>query len=158
MWILHTSPRYKNDNQTGQFGNQMTVTVVGARKTIGSQVVQQTGIRCFNCKEFGHFTKECRKPKRAKDFTYHKEKMLLCKQVEKDSGTDTEPLEKTDQNAKECDDERVALANLNANLTFDTKENKKILKQLNKANASLIQELKECKSNLEESNTTRIVA
>ncbi|GKD71383.1 hypothetical protein Tco_1325473, partial [Tanacetum coccineum] len=72
-----------------------------------------------------------------------------------DSGTDTEPLEKTDQNAEECDDERAALANLIANLTLDTEENKKILKQLKKANASLTHELKECKSNLEESNTTR---
>ncbi|GKD14823.1 hypothetical protein Tco_1199230, partial [Tanacetum coccineum] len=35
---------YKNDNQTGQFRNQRTVTVVGARETVGSQVVQQTGI------------------------------------------------------------------------------------------------------------------
>ncbi|GJS17580.1 hypothetical protein Tco_0412052 [Tanacetum coccineum] len=34
-------------------------------------------------KEFGHFAKECRKPKRVKDYTYHKEKMLLCKQAEK---------------------------------------------------------------------------
>nr|GEU97469.1 hypothetical protein [Tanacetum cinerariifolium] len=29
--------RYKNDNQTGQFGNQRTVTVAGARETVGSQ-------------------------------------------------------------------------------------------------------------------------
>ncbi|GKC57343.1 hypothetical protein Tco_1084941 [Tanacetum coccineum] len=42
----------------------------------------------------------------------------------------------TDQNAE---DERVALANLIANLTLDTEENKKILKQLKKANASLTQ-------------------
>nr|GEW22583.1 integrase, catalytic region, zinc finger, CCHC-type, peptidase aspartic, catalytic [Tanacetum cinerariifolium] len=48
----------------------------------GSPVVQQFGIQCFNCKEFGHFAKECRKPKRVKDSAYHKEKMLLCKQVE----------------------------------------------------------------------------
>ncbi|GKB14649.1 hypothetical protein Tco_0848572 [Tanacetum coccineum] len=78
-----------------------------------------------------------------------------------DSGTDTEPLEQvdnnvipnspdmcnndiqTDQNTRECDDERVALANLIANLTLDTEENKKILKQLKKANASLTQQLKE---------------
>nr|GEU46985.1 hypothetical protein [Tanacetum cinerariifolium] len=58
----------------------------------------------------------------------------------------------TGQNAK---DEHDALSNLIANLTLDTKENKKILKQLKKAYASLTQELKECKSNLEESNTTR---
>nr|GEW01884.1 hypothetical protein [Tanacetum cinerariifolium] len=167
------------------------------------------------------FSKECRKPKRAKDYIYHKEKMLLCKQAEKgvllqieqadwledtdekvneqeleahymymekiqdvhttDSGPsiDAEPLEKihsdddynvfasemqhyeqpvsinntclvekvdsnaihdssdmcnndnqADPNAKECDDERVVLANLIANLKFETDENKKIQKQL----------------------------
>ncbi|GKE34159.1 hypothetical protein Tco_1453481, partial [Tanacetum coccineum] len=177
------------------------------------------------------------KPKRVKDYTYHKEKILLCKQAEKgvplqaeqadwledtdeeideqeleahygfmakiqevlppESNSTVKPLEQvqynveanvfanerhhseqpesisntcvvekvdsngipdspdmcdndiqTDQNAE---DECVALANL----TLDTEENKKILKQLKKANASLTQELKECKSNLEESNTTR---
>ncbi|GJT50835.1 hypothetical protein Tco_0976992 [Tanacetum coccineum] len=48
-----------------------------------------------------------------------------------------------------CIDERAALANLIANLTLDTEENKIILKQLKKANASLTQELKECKQHLE---------
>ncbi|GKA89623.1 retrovirus-related pol polyprotein from transposon TNT 1-94 [Tanacetum coccineum] len=80
---VDTTRRYKNDNQTGQFGNQRAVNVVGARETVGGQVVQQSGIQCFNCKEFGHYAKECRKPKRVKDSTYHKEKMLLCKQAEK---------------------------------------------------------------------------
>ncbi|GJW86806.1 retrovirus-related pol polyprotein from transposon TNT 1-94 [Tanacetum coccineum] len=78
---VDTTPRYKNDNQTGQFGNQRAVNVVGARETVGGPVVQQSGIQCFNCKEFGHYAKECRKPKRVKDSTYHKEKMLLCKQA-----------------------------------------------------------------------------
>ncbi|GKE52747.1 integrase, catalytic region, zinc finger, CCHC-type containing protein, partial [Tanacetum coccineum] len=114
------------------------------RETVGSQVVQQTGIQCFNCKEFGHFDKECMKTKRVKDYTYHKEKMLLCKQAEKDSETDTEPLKQVDsnvifdspdmcnndiqtyQNAEECDDECVALANLIENLKLDIDENKKI--------------------------------
>ncbi|GJR11321.1 retrovirus-related pol polyprotein from transposon TNT 1-94 [Tanacetum coccineum] len=75
---VDTTPRYKNDNQTGQFGNQRAINVVGARETVGSPVVQQSGIQCFNCKEFGHYAKECRKPKRVRDSTYHKETMLLC--------------------------------------------------------------------------------
>nr|GEV51287.1 hypothetical protein [Tanacetum cinerariifolium] len=54
-----------------------------AEEIVGSQVVQQTGIQCFNCKEFGLFAKECRKANRVKDSTYHKEKMLLWKQAEK---------------------------------------------------------------------------
>ncbi|GKC40809.1 integrase, catalytic region, zinc finger, CCHC-type containing protein [Tanacetum coccineum] len=215
---MDTTPRYKNDNQTGQFGNQRIVNVAGARETIGSQVVQQTGIQCFNCKEFGHFAKECRKPKRVKDSTYHKEKMLLCKQAEKgvqlqveqsdwlvytdeeideqeleahysymekiqevptaDLGTDSKPLEQhmcsgkgdsnvildspnmcdndiqNDQNAVECDDERVTLANLIGNLKLDVDENKKIQKQLKKANTSLTHELTKCKSILAETSRT----
>nr|GFA23445.1 hypothetical protein [Tanacetum cinerariifolium] len=64
------------------FGTQRTVNVAGTREKVGGQVVQKTGIQCFNCKEYGHFAKECRKSKRVKDSAYHKEKMLLCKQVE----------------------------------------------------------------------------
>ncbi|GKD65033.1 hypothetical protein Tco_1307141, partial [Tanacetum coccineum] len=30
---------------------------------------------------FGHYAKECKKPKRVKDYTYHKEKMRMCKQA-----------------------------------------------------------------------------
>ncbi|GKF34932.1 hypothetical protein Tco_0108132 [Tanacetum coccineum] len=53
------------------------------------------------------------------------------------------------QNAIECVDKRDALANLIANLTLDTEENKRILNQLKKANASLTQELEKCKTNLD---------
>ncbi|GJV38019.1 reverse transcriptase domain-containing protein [Tanacetum coccineum] len=58
------------------------------------------------------------------------------------------------QNAEECDDERVMLATLIVNLQLDTEENKKIQKQLKKTNTSLAQELKECKSTLDKTNIT----
>nr|GEX49740.1 retrovirus-related Pol polyprotein from transposon TNT 1-94 [Tanacetum cinerariifolium] len=205
---VDTTPRQKNDNQSGMFGNQRTVNVAGARENLGSL-----------------------KAERVKDFAYHKEKMLLYKQAEQDvplqaeqydwladtdeeideqelkahysymakiqevptadSGTDSEPLEQVqhdtgynvfandlqhseqsesisnnclvetddsnvildspdtceddiqnDQNDVESDDERVALANLKLNVD----ENKKIQKQLKKANTTLAQELKECKT------------
>nr|GEU32886.1 hypothetical protein [Tanacetum cinerariifolium] len=216
---VDTTPLYKNDNQSGQFGNQRTMNVSRARENVGSPLVQQSRIQFFNCKEFGHFTKECRKPKRVKDSAYHKEKMLLCKQAEKgvplqaeqydwladmleeideqkleahysymakiqevpttDSGTDSEPLKsntclvetedsnvipdspdmcdddiQNDQNDVESDDERVALANLIANLKLDVDENKKIQKNLKKANTTLAQELKECKTILAETSKT----
>nr|GEU64457.1 hypothetical protein [Tanacetum cinerariifolium] len=67
---VDTTPRYKNDNQSGQFWNQKMMNVAGAREN------------------------ECSKPKRVKDSAYHKEKMLLCKQAKKDTCTDSEPLEK----------------------------------------------------------------
>nr|GEW87981.1 hypothetical protein [Tanacetum cinerariifolium] len=81
---VDTTPWYKNDNQSRQFGNQRTVNVAGARENVGSLVVQQSGIQCFNYMEFGHFAKECRKQKRVKDSACHKQKMLLCKQVEQE--------------------------------------------------------------------------
>nr|GEV62459.1 hypothetical protein [Tanacetum cinerariifolium] len=238
---VDTTLRYKNDNQSGQFGNQRMMNVAGAREKVGSPVVKQSGIQCFNYKEFGHFAKECRKPKRVKDSAYHKEKMLMCKQADQgvplqaeqydwladtdeevderefeahysymakiqevptaDSGTDSEPLEQVqndagynvfandlqhseqsesfsntcivetddsnvtpdlpdmcnndihnDQNDVESDAERVALANLIANLKLDVDENKMIQKQLKKANTTLAQELKECKTILAETN------
>ncbi|GJX02053.1 hypothetical protein Tco_0185966 [Tanacetum coccineum] len=128
---VDTSPRYKNDNQSGKFGNQRTIIVAGAREPVCSQIDEH-------------------------ELEAHYSYMAKIQEVPTtDSGTDTEPLEQTDQNAEECDDEHAALANLIANLTLDTIENKKILKQLKKANASLTQELKECKSNLEEFNSTR---
>nr|GEZ29183.1 hypothetical protein [Tanacetum cinerariifolium] len=220
---------FKNDNQSRKFGNQRTVNVVAARENVGSQVGQQSRIRCFNCREYGHFAKERRKPKRVKDSAYYKEKMLLCKQAEQgvplqaeqydwledtdeevdeqdymakiqevptaDSCTDSEPVEQVqndagynvfanvlqhskqsesvsntclvetddsnvildspdmceddiqnDQNDVKSDDERVALVNLIGNLKLDVDENKKIQKQLEKANTTLTQELKECKA------------
>nr|GEV81788.1 hypothetical protein [Tanacetum cinerariifolium] len=127
---VDTTPRYKNDDHSGQFGTQWTVTVAGTREKVGSPVVQKSGIQCFNCKEYEHFSKECKKLRRVKDFAYHKEKMLLCKQAKQahysymakiqevptaDSGTDSESVEQ-------------------------------------KANTTLAQELKECKAILAETS------
>nr|GEV02778.1 reverse transcriptase domain-containing protein [Tanacetum cinerariifolium] len=201
-----------------KFGNQRTVHVARARENVGSPVVQESGIQCFNYKEFGHFAKECRKPKRVKDFAYHKEKMLLCKQAEQgvplqaeqydwlaDTDEEIDELEleahysymaniqevptansgilshwnintclvetndsnfipdspdmcgdaiQNDQNDVESDDERVALANLIANLKLDVDKNKKIQKQLKKANTTLAQELKEYKTILAKTSKT----
>nr|GEW49399.1 hypothetical protein [Tanacetum cinerariifolium] len=87
--------------------NQRTVTVTGARETLGSQVVQQTGIQCFDYKEFGHFAKECMKPKRVKDLTYHKEKMLLCKQAKKGVPLQAEQADWLEDTYEEIDEQEV---------------------------------------------------
>nr|GEU88088.1 hypothetical protein [Tanacetum cinerariifolium] len=144
---------------------------------VGSPVVQKSGIKCFNCKEYGHFAKECRKPKKVKDFAYHKEKMLLCKQAKQGGPLQAEQYDcntclvktndsnvtpdlpdmcqddiQNEQNDVDSDDEHVALANLIANLKIDVDENKKIQKQLKKANTTLAQELKECNTILAETS------
>ncbi|GJR55942.1 hypothetical protein Tco_1406463 [Tanacetum coccineum] len=104
---VDTTPRYVNENQTSKFGNQRTVTVGRARETVGNQVVQQTRIQCFNCKEFGYFAKEYKKPKRVTYYTYHKEKMLLCKQAEKGVPLQTEQANWLDDTDEEIDEQEL---------------------------------------------------
>ncbi|GJU19621.1 integrase, catalytic region, zinc finger, CCHC-type containing protein [Tanacetum coccineum] len=204
-----THQGYNNDNRQEQFRIKDNDIISRLGKSVVSLLLQQNWIQCFNCKGFGHYAKECRKPKRVKDYSYRKEKMMMCKQAEhsvplqakqadwladtdeeideqeleahysfmakiqevlpEESSSTEQPLEQkddsnvtpdssnicnndnqVDQNAAECVDERAALANLIVNLSLDTKENKMILKQLKKANASLTQELKECRTNLDE--------
>ncbi|GJR03200.1 retrovirus-related pol polyprotein from transposon TNT 1-94 [Tanacetum coccineum] len=102
-----TTPRYNNDNQSRQFGNQRTVTVAGARETVGSPVVQQNGIQCFNCKGFGHYARECRKPKRVKDYAYHKEKMMMCKQAEQGVPLQAEQADWLEDTDEEIDEQEL---------------------------------------------------
>nr|GEU65641.1 hypothetical protein [Tanacetum cinerariifolium] len=59
------------------YDNQRIGNVAGARETVGTTMVQKSGIQFYNCKEFRHVARKCQKPKRAKDAAYHKEKMLL---------------------------------------------------------------------------------
>nr|GEU75779.1 hypothetical protein [Tanacetum cinerariifolium] len=63
-----------------------------------------------------HFAKECRTPKRAKDYTYHKEKMLLCKQAEKGV-----PLQAEQANWLEDTDEEINEQELEAHYSFMVK-------------------------------------
>ncbi|GJV39374.1 retrovirus-related pol polyprotein from transposon TNT 1-94 [Tanacetum coccineum] len=186
------------------------MTVAGTRETVGGQVVQQSGIQCFNSSGstsagtnsdwLADTDEEIDKQELEAHYSY----MAKIQEVPNaDLGTDSEPLEQVqydigynvfaneiqhseqyesisntcivetgdsnvipdspdrcdndiqnDQNAVECDDERVALANLIANLKLNVDENKKIQKQLKKANASLTQELTECKSILAETSRT----
>nr|GEW72886.1 hypothetical protein [Tanacetum cinerariifolium] len=80
-------------NKSDGYENQRIGNVAGARETVGSTVVQKSGIQCYNCKKFRHVARECQKPKRAKDAAYHREKMLL---YATNSGPifDAEPLQK----------------------------------------------------------------
>ncbi|GJT63591.1 retrovirus-related pol polyprotein from transposon TNT 1-94 [Tanacetum coccineum] len=81
--ICGTIQGYKNDNQTGQFGNQRAINVVGARETVGGPVVQQSGIQCFNCKEFGHYDKGIRRPKRLKTLRIIRKRCCYVKKLRK---------------------------------------------------------------------------
>ncbi|GJV13757.1 integrase, catalytic region, zinc finger, CCHC-type containing protein [Tanacetum coccineum] len=87
---LRTSSNTSRENQDNtsrinrgtRYDNQRVVNVAGARENVGTHVVQQSRIQCYNCKEYRHVARECHKPKHAKDATYHKEKMLLYQKLE----------------------------------------------------------------------------
>ncbi|GKB08538.1 reverse transcriptase domain-containing protein [Tanacetum coccineum] len=72
--------------------------------TTTASVMQQTGIQCYNHKEFGHVARKCKKPKRARNLAYHKEKMLMCKQEEAGIQLSTEQVDWRDDTDDEPED------------------------------------------------------
>nr|GFC60747.1 Gag-Pol polyprotein [Tanacetum cinerariifolium] len=89
------------------YESQRSGTVAGAKDTVGSSMVQKSGIQCYNCKEYGHIARECQKPKRAKDAAYHREKMLLCKQEEAGIQLNAEQADWRDDTDDESDDQEL---------------------------------------------------
>ncbi|GJT16667.1 retrovirus-related pol polyprotein from transposon TNT 1-94 [Tanacetum coccineum] len=98
------SPRI---NRGTGYDNQRAFNVAGARENVGTPVVQKSGIQCYNCKEYGHVSRECQKPKRVKDAAYHKEKMLLCKQEEAGVQLNAEQADWKDDTDDESDDQEL---------------------------------------------------
>nr|GFD43557.1 retrovirus-related Pol polyprotein from transposon TNT 1-94 [Tanacetum cinerariifolium] len=99
------SPRI---NRGVGYENQRFGNVALARETVGSTVVQKSGIQCYNCKKFRHVARECQKPKRMKDATYHMEKMLLCKQEEAGIQLNAEQADwRDDTNDDELEDQEL---------------------------------------------------
>nr|GEU56175.1 hypothetical protein [Tanacetum cinerariifolium] len=154
------SPRI---NRGTGYDNQRIVNVARARENVGTPMVQQSGIQCYNYKEYGHVARECQKPKRAKDAAYHKEKMLLydepddqeleehymymaqIQEVTPDAADnygpifDSEPLQKDDD---DISNERDLLASLIEKLKCEIDDNKNRNKFLETSNQALVDKLK----------------
>ncbi|GJY21807.1 hypothetical protein Tco_0394373 [Tanacetum coccineum] len=79
-----TTPRYNNDNQSGQFGNQRTMTVAGARETRNAG--SKAGV---------------------KDYAYHKEKMMMCKQAEQGVPLQAEQADWLEDTDEEIDEQEL---------------------------------------------------
>ncbi|GJS34612.1 hypothetical protein Tco_0532994 [Tanacetum coccineum] len=78
--------------------NNLQTSSNSKNKTEDTTPSAQKGINVALLHGIGALCKECSKPKEVKDYTYHKEKMMMCKQAEQ-----------VDQYATECENERVAL-------------------------------------------------
>nr|GFD19825.1 hypothetical protein [Tanacetum cinerariifolium] len=98
------SPRI---HRNAGYESQRSGNVVGARDTVGSSMVQKSGIQCYNYKEYGHVARECQKPKRAKDAAYHREKMLLCNQEEAGIQLNADQADWKDDTDDESDDQEL---------------------------------------------------
>ncbi|GJS90855.1 integrase, catalytic region, zinc finger, CCHC-type containing protein [Tanacetum coccineum] len=94
-------------NRGTGYDNQRGVNVAGARENVGTPVVQKSGIQCYNCKEYGHVSRECQKLKRVKDAAYHKEKMLLCKQEEAGVQLNEEQADWKDDTNDESEEQKL---------------------------------------------------
>ncbi|GJV95372.1 hypothetical protein Tco_1546949 [Tanacetum coccineum] len=153
---VDTTLRYKNDNQAGQFGNQKAVNVAGARETVAKQSdwLADTDEEIDEQELEEHYSYMEKIQEQSKSITNTCAVETGDSNVIPDSPDMCDNDIQDDQNDVEYDDEPVALANLIANLKLDVDENKKIQKQLKKANATLTQELTKCKSILAETSRT----
>nr|GEY05797.1 hypothetical protein [Tanacetum cinerariifolium] len=170
---VDAAPQFKNDNQFGQFGNQKKVNVAVARENVGSQELEahysyMAKIQEVPTADSGTDSELVEQVQNddgynvfANELQHSEQSESVCNtclvetndsNVIPDSPDMCEDDIQNDQNDVESDDERVALANLIANLKLDVDENKKIQKRLKKANTTLAQELKECKTILAKTN------
>nr|GEW41106.1 integrase, catalytic region, zinc finger, CCHC-type, peptidase aspartic, catalytic [Tanacetum cinerariifolium] len=110
--VNSSSPTYDQETIMVTEDDEMMANVAGARENLGTKVVQQSGIQCYNCKDYGHIERECQKPIRAKDTAYPRRK---CYCVSPDTANncgpilDAEPLHEDDNDLA---NERNLLASL----------------------------------------------
>nr|GEW16791.1 hypothetical protein [Tanacetum cinerariifolium] len=103
-----------------------------------------TGIQCYNCKEYENVARECQKPKRPKDTTYHKE---MYEQGDTNIPTDSLDMSNNEGHANQDTDDGLArecdlLASLIDKLKCKINASKYHNKLLELSNKTLVDKLK----------------
>nr|GEY90043.1 hypothetical protein [Tanacetum cinerariifolium] len=116
--------------------NQRIVNVAGARENVGTPVVQQSRIQCYNCKEYGHVELEAH-------YMYMAQIQEVTPDAVDSSGPifDSEPLQKDDDD-DDLTNERDLLASLIEKLKCEIDDSKNLNKFLETSNKALVDKLK----------------
>nr|GEW26590.1 reverse transcriptase domain-containing protein [Tanacetum cinerariifolium] len=133
---LRTSSNTNRENQDNNprinrgtgYNNQRVVNVAEARENVGPQLVQQSEIQCYNCKEYGHVAREFEQDEHntiidSMDMSYDREQ---------DGQDDNDDLAK----------ERDLLASLLEKLKCEIDDSKNRNKFLETSNKALVDKLK----------------
>ncbi|GJY15449.1 retrovirus-related pol polyprotein from transposon TNT 1-94 [Tanacetum coccineum] len=149
------TPRINRD--TG-YDNQTVVNVAGASKNVGTPVVQQSGIQCYNCKEYRHLNAEqadwrddTDDEPEDQELETHYLYMAHIQEVTPDAADNSGPIldaepfydrEHDDQDDDDLAKERDLLASLIEKLKFEIDDNKNRNKFLESSNKALVDKLK----------------
>ncbi|GJZ16456.1 PHD finger protein ALFIN-LIKE 4-like protein [Tanacetum coccineum] len=118
LMIKHRKHRFKKLNLSNPFCNgykklkrvlilKNHYAPVARWKQFGQTGSAKTWDTVLNCKGFGHYARECRKPKRVKDYAYHKEKMMMCKQAEQGVPLQAEQADWLEDTDEEIDEQEL---------------------------------------------------
>ncbi|GJS86073.1 hypothetical protein Tco_0752614 [Tanacetum coccineum] len=141
-------------NRGTGYDNQRVVNVVGARENVGTQVVQQSGIQCYNCKEYGACSKGMSETETGKgcslsqgedvvELEAHYLYMAKIQEVTPDVADNSRPIIDTDLLQKEQGDTNITIDLLDMSTNGETvnQDDDDLAKECNLL-ASLIEKLK----------------
>ncbi|GKC01337.1 hypothetical protein Tco_0987473 [Tanacetum coccineum] len=135
-------------NRGTGYDNQRVVNVARARENVGTQVVQQFEIWCYNCKEYRQCRRECHKPKVTRIAALSQGEMLLCKQEEAGIHLSAEQAVWRDDTDDEPDDQELEAHYIKNRNKFLETSNKALVDKLK----GEIEDFKTKNKSLESSN------
>ncbi|GJY70691.1 reverse transcriptase domain-containing protein [Tanacetum coccineum] len=133
------------------------------KQNVGTPVVQKSGIQCYNCKEYGHVSRECQKPKRNK--LIGKVDMMMSSEEQKleahylymghfKRNIPEQPESYSDEQDETdgLDKQRDLLASLIQKLKCEIEDRKQANNELSKTNQLMFKDLKKFQAELDKYN------